>query len=117
LAGEKYQAALAIKPDKHEALCNWGTALLDQAKTKQREDADRLYELADHKLLEAEALQPGSAAYNLACLASINHKELKAREWLELAEEKGTLPASEHLFNDTDLYNVRGCSWFQDFLG
>ena len=117
LAGEKYQAALAIKPDMHEALNNWGNALSDQAKTKQREDADRLYELADHKLREAEALQPGSAAYNLACLASINHKELKAREWLEIAKEKGTLPASEHLVNDTDLDNVRSCSWFQDFLG
>ena len=33
-AGEKYQAALAIKPDKHEALYNWGNALQAQAKTK-----------------------------------------------------------------------------------
>ena len=49
--------------------------------------------------------------------AAYNHKELKAREWLELAKEKGTLPASEHLVNDTDLDNVRSCSWFQDFLG
>ena len=31
LAGEKYAAALAIKPDLHEALNNWGNALDDQA--------------------------------------------------------------------------------------
>jgi hypothetical protein len=32
-AGEKYRQALSIKPDKHEALYNWGNALLEQAKT------------------------------------------------------------------------------------
>src|SRR3989339_157783 len=39
LAGEKYQAALKIKPDKDEALNSWGIALYDQAKTKTGEDA------------------------------------------------------------------------------
>lgn len=117
LAGEKYQAVLAIKPDLHEALSSWGHILLAQAKTKHGEEADRLYALADHKLREAEALQPGCAAYNLACLASLTHNETKARESLELAKEKGTLPSAEHLINDADLDNVRHCSWFQDLIG
>ena len=116
LAGEKYQAALAIKPDKHEALYNWGNALSDQAKTKQGEEADRLFELADEKLREAETVHPGSGAYNLACIASLTHSEILAKEWLGLAKEKGTLPGRDHLVNDKDLDNVRNCPWFADFL-
>src|ERR1035438_7000068 len=34
-AGEKFEQALKIKPDLHEALYNWGVALSDQAKTKR----------------------------------------------------------------------------------
>ncbi|HKY28293.1 MAG TPA: hypothetical protein VJM12_10135, partial [Pyrinomonadaceae bacterium] len=33
-AGEKYEAALKIKPDKDDALYNWGIALAKQARTK-----------------------------------------------------------------------------------
>ena len=102
LAGEKYQAALAIKPDDHEALNNWGSALSDQAKTKQGEEADRLFKLADEKLNEAEAIHPGSAAYNLACIASLTHSEVIARKWLDLARVAGTLPDRDHLVNDSN---------------
>ena len=36
-AFEKYEAALKIKPEMHEALNNWGAALTDLAKLKQNE--------------------------------------------------------------------------------
>ena len=36
-AYEKYEQALQIKPDKHEALNNWGNALNEQAKTRTGE--------------------------------------------------------------------------------
>jgi len=58
LAGESYAAALAIKPDKHEALNNWGVALSDQAKTRTGEEADRLYRLAGEKCAAALAIKP-----------------------------------------------------------
>ncbi len=41
-AAEKYKTALAIKPDKHEALNNWGNALADQAGETGAE-ANRLF--------------------------------------------------------------------------
>ncbi len=40
-AGRGYGAALAIKPDKHEALNNWGNALSDWALRKEGAEADR----------------------------------------------------------------------------
>ena len=45
-AGEKFAAALKIRPDDHEALYNWGNALTAQARTKTGEEADRLFEEA-----------------------------------------------------------------------
>ena len=42
LADEKYEAALTIRPDDHEALNGWGTALADWARTKSGDEADWL---------------------------------------------------------------------------
>ncbi|MFB0517108.1 MAG: SIR2 family protein, partial [Candidatus Neomarinimicrobiota bacterium] len=42
LAYEKFESALKIKPDKHEALNNWGFAISNQAEQKTGEEADRL---------------------------------------------------------------------------
>jgi hypothetical protein len=57
-AGEKYAAALAIKPDMHEALTNWGTALSDQAKVKSRAEAGALFAAAGEKYAAALAIKP-----------------------------------------------------------
>ncbi len=57
-AGEKYQQALAIKPDKHEALNNWGITLSEQAKTTSGEEAERLFSQAGDKYQDALAIKP-----------------------------------------------------------
>ena len=57
-AGDKYQAALEIKPDMHEALYNWGYTLDDQARTKSGEEADRLFQLAGEKYQAALEIKP-----------------------------------------------------------
>ena len=53
LAGENYAAALEIKPDRHEALNNWGIALKDQAKSMEGDEADALFALAGEKYAAA----------------------------------------------------------------
>ena len=60
-AGEKYAAALRIKPDKHEALDNWGNALSDQAKTKTGAEADGLFAQAGEKYAAALRIKPDNA--------------------------------------------------------
>ncbi len=57
-AGEKYAAALAIKPDKHEALNNWGSALGMQAERQQGEEADQLLAQAGEKFAAALEIKP-----------------------------------------------------------
>ena len=56
-AGTKYQEALAIKPDYHEALSNWGNALSEEAETLSgKEKIDKLRE-AGTKYQEALAIK------------------------------------------------------------
>ena len=57
-AGQKYQAALAIKPDMDEALNNWGNTLGEQAKTKSGAEAGQLFAEAGQKYQAALAIKP-----------------------------------------------------------
>ncbi len=113
LAGEKYQAALVIKPDNDGALNNWGNALCDQAQTKTGEESDRLFKVAEEKLHRAEEIRPGSAACSLACLRALNGDEGGCRQWLEKAKQLGTLPSRKYLLNDPCLQSVREREWFK----
>ena len=56
-AREMYEAALAIKSDRHEALHNWGNLLLDLAKTKTGREADALFAEAEKKYEAAIAIK------------------------------------------------------------
>lgn len=58
LAEEKYQAALKIKPDNHNAFNSWGVTLLYRALTKTGEEADRLFNLAGEKYQAALKIKP-----------------------------------------------------------
>ncbi len=59
-ADEKYRAAIAIKPDDHEILTNWGNALADQAKQKRGQVADDLFSEAGRKYQAAIVLKQGA---------------------------------------------------------
>lgn len=116
LAGEKYQAALELKPDMHEALNNWGAALADHAKTKTGEEADRLFEMAGKKYLNVEVIKPGEGAYNLSCLFAFRKDETNCRKWLEKSKEAGMLPEPKHIMEDPDLESMRDKDWFKGIL-
>ena len=57
-AEEKYAAALAIKPDAHEVLNNWGSMLQAQAERQQGEKADQFFAQAEEKYVAALAIKP-----------------------------------------------------------
>lgn len=116
LAGKKYQAALKIKPDKHEALNNWGNALFSQAKTKKGKKADCLFAQSKDLLLKAESILPGSAAYNIACWCAIRRQEDECKKWLEKSLDLGVMPSRQHLEKDQDLEKVRERPWFKAIL-
>lgn len=53
-----YEAALAVKPDRQEALHNWGNLLLDLAKAKTGPEADQLFAEAETKYETANRIKP-----------------------------------------------------------
>jgi tetratricopeptide (TPR) repeat protein len=57
-AVEKYAAALALVPDRHEALYNWGNVLASRARTQHGEAADVLFAQAQEKYAAALAIKP-----------------------------------------------------------
>ena len=115
-AGKKYEAALKIKPDFHEALKNWGAALLDQAEQKEDSQRNSLLTLAVEKFHAAESLVPGSGSYNLACGHALLGDEEKCKKWLNACLDTGKLPGRDHLQNDTDLDSVRNKQWFKKLI-
>jgi tetratricopeptide (TPR) repeat protein len=72
-AGEKYQQALTIKPDKYDAALNWGVALADEAQALAASDlpaARALWQQAGEKYQQALAIEPDdeSAHFGSACV-------------------------------------------------
>jgi tetratricopeptide (TPR) repeat protein len=53
----KYEKAVAIKPDFHEAYNNWGTALSELAKCKEGDEAERLFAEAFDKYEKAVGIK------------------------------------------------------------
>ena len=58
-AFEKYQQAIEIKPDDHQALYNWGHGLGALAAIKQGGEAETLYQEAFEKYRQAVEIKPG----------------------------------------------------------
>ncbi|MEM8914256.1 MAG: tetratricopeptide repeat protein [Pseudomonadota bacterium] len=90
---QRYSQALAIKPDKHEALYNWGNALSDQAKTLTGKEAQEKLEAASKKYEQALAINPDDheALNNWGNALSGQAKTLtgkEAQEKLEAASKK-----------------------------
>ena len=104
---------MAIKPDKYEALKNWGNALSSQAKTKDGAEREGLFKESEKKLLQVEVIKKGRGAYNLACLSALRGDEQGCREWLEVGHDAGTLQTREYAMRDEDFESVRDKDWFK----
>lgn len=55
---EKYEKAISLNPEFHEALNNWGAALLKWARTKEGADAGALFTESIEKFQAALAIKP-----------------------------------------------------------
>ena len=53
-----YESAIVVKPDRSEALHNWGNLLLDEAKRATGALAERLFSDAEEKYRQALAIDP-----------------------------------------------------------
>ncbi|RKH29824.1 hypothetical protein D7X12_39410 [Corallococcus sicarius] len=118
---QKFAEAVRLRPDRYQDLLAWSSvlslrALLVLALLKKGEEAEHLFELARQKLEKAEGIKPGSAAYELACIAARTGHEQDCRAWLHRAREHGALPEVERLRSDARLGAVRKQQWFTALL-
>lgn len=117
LAGEKYQAALTLEPGKPEALDSWGGALVSQASFRSGRSRNALFKRGEKMLNEANDRSPGSASYNLACLAGLREDAPGAARWLRDAQAHNRRwPSCAHIDTDRDLDSVRETPEFQQAL-
>jgi tetratricopeptide (TPR) repeat protein len=97
------QFAANRDPQLHQAagLIYWAQGLLESAK---------------QRLTAAESVEPGSAAYNLACVCAQLGDESGCRHWLERSREPGILVSREQMSAEQELAAVRDQPWFRELL-
>ncbi len=112
----KFTFCLLITPDHLGAAIDGGVAYMDLARIMEVDANDELYDLAGEFFENAERIQRGSAAYNLACIYGLRGQEGACLEALELSKECGSLPNVEDIVNDADLQKMKKTAWFVKFV-
>ena len=118
-AGEKYEAALRIKPDMHEAFLNWGAALAGHAKQKTGQEADRLFAQAGEKYEAALRIKPDKhEALNNWGAALLAHAKQKTGEEADrlFAQAREKLLNTESLIPGKGAYNLACLSALQGHI-
>lgn len=112
----KFSFCLLLNPSYLGAAINGGVACMDLARLIAVESDDELYEQAGRYFEKANAIQAGSASYNLACIYGLRNEEQACLQALENAKNKASLPDAEEIMNDPDLDNVKEQPWFIEFI-
>jgi hypothetical protein len=90
----------------------WAILLCTCANRADAAESERLRREAKAKLLEADSLEPGSAAYYLAWVCAQLGEIDECREWLEKSGEPGNLVSCDSLATDPEWASVRDLPWF-----
>jgi tetratricopeptide (TPR) repeat protein len=111
-----------IQNDREDEMTwnDWGLALIHLAHLihdpGQPDVAQKLYNQAESKLMNALALGNSQALYNLACLHALTNNFHAAMHYLEKSDTADTLPPYEDLVNDEWLDNLRTLPHFRHFM-
>ena len=113
---QKFAFCMLINPDYLGAAINGGVAYMDWARLKKVKPDDTLYELAKKQFEKANAIQAGTASYNLACIYALQGNKDECLKALEKARDKGALPEAGEILNDPDLAGIKEQDWFVAFM-
>jgi tetratricopeptide (TPR) repeat protein len=112
----KFSFCLLINPDYLGAAINGGVAYMDLARLNQVTADDPLYELAKTQFERANAIQKGTASYNLACIYALRGADEACLSALTHSKERGSLPDAHEIVEDPDLDTVKTKDWFIAFV-
>ncbi len=113
---DKFAFCMLINPNYLGAAINGGVAYMDLARLNKVKPGHELYELAKKQFEKANAIQAGTASYNLACIYGIRGDKDACLKALENARDKVTLPEASDILNDPDLVGVKEQDWFVEFM-
>jgi tetratricopeptide (TPR) repeat protein len=113
---DKFAFCMLINANYLGAAINSGVAHMDLARLRQARPDDGLYEMAQKQFEKANAIQAGTASYNLACIHGLRGDKTACLSALEKARDKVTLPDAEEILNDPDLDSVKEKDWFLEFM-
>ncbi len=109
---DKFAFCMLINFDYLGAAINGGVAYMDLARLKKVKPDNELYEKAKKQFEKANAIQAGTASYNLACIYALRGDKDACLKALETSRDKVTLPEAGDILNDPDLVTVKEQKWF-----
>ncbi|PKM10344.1 MAG: hypothetical protein CVV13_13325 [Gammaproteobacteria bacterium HGW-Gammaproteobacteria-3] len=112
----KFAFCSTVNPASLGAAIDGGVAYMDLARNKGVAPTDTLYEKAKQQFERADAIQKGTASYNLACIFALRNDEDACLSALEDSKSSGSLPSEDDILNDSDLDGVKHHHWFMDFM-
>ena len=113
---DKFAFCMLINPNYLGSAINGGVAYMDLARLKTAKPDDELYELAKRQFAKANAIQAGTASYNLACIYGLRGDQDACLKALKNAQDKATLPEAGDILNDPDMDSVKDQDWFVEFM-
>jgi len=112
----KFSFCLTIESAYLGAALDGGVAYMELARVKGVEANDSLYGKAKNYFEKANAIQAGSASYNVACIYGLRGEKEACHNALEISKNKGYLPVAADILADPDLDRVKNQDWFIDFM-
>lgn len=112
----KFSFCLTLEPAYLGAALDGGVAYMELARVKAVEPNDSLYGRAKSYFEKANAIQAGSASYNVACIYGLRGEKEGCLNALEISKNKGYLPVVADILADPDLDRVKDQDWFVDFM-
>jgi hypothetical protein len=113
-ADEKFRESETLKPESRALRKNWSSILLREARA--RGGSPELFERAMEQAEKANAIDPGSGAYNLACIGVELGNRQAVERWLVLSAEFGQIMSLSHILRDVEFEAIQGEPWFRILL-
>ena len=117
---EQFQIVLSRNSEDEMAWNDYGLTLIHLAQLIQdpskAEQSQKIFEVAETKLMQAVSLGCTQAYYNLACLYTLTENFQMAMQYLEKGANSDSLPPIEEILHDEWLEELRQTAEFRAFI-